>query len=168
MTPEQITTLSTALLSTQDAELQAAVVARNDSEVARLLNLPAVPAFTVYKSALSRHDILTGTSSTGTTFSWTAGAYITRSQGERDAFREIFNSTGTVNPALPSIRAAFADIFSGAGGVGNRAHITAMSKRTVTACERVFATGAGSDADPGLLGFEGSVSVSDVSAALNG
>lgn len=122
------------------------------------LNAAASPSFIVKRTSISRHEILTATSSIGSTFAWAGAGYITRSQGERDAFREMFNSTGTVNPSLPSIEAAFADIFSGAGGAANRAHIAALSKRQASFYERVFATGAGSDASPGALVVEGPAS----------
>lgn len=106
----------------------------------------------VWRTVLSRHEILTGTSESGTTFTWAGGAYITRSQGERDAFREMFNSTGNVDPSLPSIKAAFTDIFSGSGGLSNRTHISALSKRTATRFEAVFATGTGTAQSPASLG----------------
>jgi hypothetical protein len=137
-------------------------------EIATALNADATPDFIVWKRTLSRHDILTGTSSEATTFSWAAGAYITRSQGERDAFREMFNSTGNVNPALPTIQAAFNDIFSGAGGAGNRAHILAMSKRKASRVEKLFTTGTGSGASPGALVYEGPITPDDVGNALVG
>jgi hypothetical protein len=129
------------------------------------LNTVAAPAFIVRRTSVSRHEILTGTSAVGTTFTWTGAAYITRSQGERDAFREIFNSTGAVNPGLPSIVAAFNDIFSGAGGAPNRTHIDAMSKRSATRGEKIFATGVGTDASPATLTFEGNLVYQDVQAA---
>lgn len=168
MTPAQLTTLRTALLASADPEVVAAVAARNDTEVARLLNLPANPAFYVWRSTLARHEILTQTSEDGTTFAWAGGAYITRSQGERDAFREMFNSTGEVDPSLPTISAAFNDIFSGAGGAGNRAHILAMSRRKATLVEKFFAVGAGTVVSLAKLTFEGMVTIDDVGQALNG
>lgn len=125
--------------------------------LADIYNTNAVPDFIVWKSSLSRHDILTQTSPTGTSFQWAAGAYITRSQGERDAFREMFNDTGTVNPSQSTMQAAFADIFSGTGGAGNRAHILSMSKRKATRIEKVFATGTGTDAVPATMTIEGPV-----------
>jgi hypothetical protein len=167
MTPAQLQTLKTALLATSDPALFELVSTRRDEAVTAYINEPATPAFYVYKALLSRHEILTGTSDDGTTFAWAAGAYITRSQGERDAFREMFNDSGTVNPALPAIQAAFADIFSGAGGAGNRAHITALSRRTASIFERIFTTGTGSKASPGVVVVEGPARESDVSAALN-
>lgn len=156
MTPEQLTTLRADIAANPD--LLALYNAGDRAGLADAYNAAASPVFTVYKSALSRHDILTGTSADGTTFTWTGGAYITRSQGERDAFREMFNSTGTVNPALPSIQSAFNDIFSGAGGAVNRTHIAAMSRRGATRLEKVFAVGLGTNQNPATMGFEGEVS----------
>lgn len=129
------------------------------------LNKTAIPDFIVNKSSLTRHEILTGTSLEATVFTWTGGAYITRNQGERDAFREMFNSTGAVDPRLPTIQAAFNDIFSGAGGATNRTHITAVSKRKATSAEKVFSTGTGTLAAPAALTFEGALTGVEVEQA---
>lgn len=124
-------------------------------------------AIQVEKTLLSKHDILTATSQEATTFAWAAGAYITRAAGERDAFREMFNSTGSVNPSLASIKAAFADIFSGVGGAGNRTHITAMSKRLCNRVEALSAVGTGTLISPAVLGFEGTVNGQFISNIIN-
>ena len=153
MTPEQKEILKAALIA--DTSIPALKAAHDTQGIADYLCEPST--FIVTKTSLSRHEILTGISDEGTTFTWTGGAYITRSQGERDAFREIFNSTGTVNPSLASIQAAFADIFSGTGGAVNRTHITAMSKRRANRLEKIFATGTGTLASPGTLVVEGDV-----------
>ncbi len=153
MTPEQLLTLKAALIA--DTNITDLKTAHDTQGIADYLC--GQSTFIVTKTALSRHDILTGKSDEGTTFTWTGGAYITRSQGERDAFREIFNSTGSVNPSIGSIQAAFADIFSGAGGATHRAHISAMSKRKANRLEKIFATGTGTLASPGTLVVEGEV-----------
>ena len=57
---------------------------------------------------------------------------------------------------------AFADIFSGAGGLANRTHIIALSKRSATVAEKLYATGTGTDAAPAKLVFEGAVAGDDV------
>ena len=134
-----------AMPNTQDGAL----------EIAAQLSVQAVPDWIVRRTTLSRHSILTGTSLEATSFTWTGLAYIGRSQGERDAFREIFNSTGTVDPGVTSTIAAFADIFSGAGGATNRAHIDASGKRKASLYERVFTTGLGTLASPAILGTDG-------------
>lgn len=167
LTTEQLATLKAAILAETDAAFVAARTAGATGAMADFYNQTASPAFYVWRKSLSRHEILTGTSDGGTTFAWAGGAYITRSQGERDAFREMFNSTGSVDPSLASIQAAFADIFSGTGGAGNRAHITAMSRRPATRAERLFATGTGSKAAPGVAVYEGTVSGDEISLALS-
>ena len=150
MNETQVLALRTALLAENNAEIVELKAARDTDGIATWYNQSTNPAFYVWRKTLSRHEILTGISDEGTTFAWAAGAYITRSQGERDAFREMFNSTGNVDPSLASIKAAFNDIFSGAGGAGNRAHILAMSRRVVSRGERIFSTGTGTKADPGV------------------
>lgn len=167
LTSDQLATLAAHIRANTNPAVVQALANGADNAIASLYNLPAAPAFYVKRTTLSRHEILTGTSDDGTTFAWAGGAYITRSQGERDAFREMFNSTGTVNPSLPSITAAFNDIFSGAGGAGNRTHIVAMSRRTANVVEKALVvSGLGTKADPAVAGFEGSITADDVAAAL--
>lgn len=165
MTPAQLAVAIPILkpLVAAEPSLANAVLNGQDNVIAAWLNSPASPSFFVTKTELSRHDILTGTSSDGTTFTWTGAAYITRAQGERDAFREMFNSTGTVNPSLPSITAAFNDIFSGAGGAVNRTHITAMSKRLANRMEKALSTtpGTGTSVSPATLTVVGEISVGE-------
>lgn len=143
LTTQQLQTLKAAILAETDPTFVEYRTNGQTPLMSEWLNGQASPAYYVKRTSLSRHDILTGTSDEGTTFAWAAGAYITRNQGERDAFREMFNDTGTVDPWLPTILAAFADIFSGAGGAGNRAHIVAMSRRPATRFEALYASGAG-------------------------
>lgn len=167
MTPEQQATLKAYILADPVLGPLTSGPGTDYGAIATAMSADASPAFWVYRSSLSRHDILTGTGPDGTTFAWAAGAYITRSQGERDAFREMFNSTGSINPALPSIQAAFNDIFSGAGGAGNRTHITGMSRRKATVAEKVLATGNGAVATPATATFEGGLSLGDVASMFN-
>lgn len=162
MTPEQRTSLKAYIQGVPALAAMSTGPTTDFYGLMNALNVTHSPDFIVTKTALSRHDILTATSDEATTFAWAGGAYITRSQGERDAFREMFNSTGTVNPTLPSITAAFADIFSGAGGASNRTHVTAMSKRKATVAEKALASGTGTLVSPGTMTFEGVVSLSDV------
>lgn len=161
MDASQLQVLKAALTAETNSEIVALKAARNTEGIAIWYNQTTNPEFYVWRKSLSRHSILTETSDEGTTFAWAAGAYITRNQGERDAFREMFNSTGNVDPSLASIKAAFADIFSGTGGAGNRTHINAMSRRAVTRGERLFATGAGTKIAPGTISLNESLVVGE-------
>jgi len=167
LTPEQLQTFRAALFAETDPVVVAALAEGSVGLVADWYNAPAQPDFIVTRSSVSRHEILTETSQEGTVFNWAGGGYITRAQGERDAFREMFNSTGTIDPRKLNIQAAIQDIFSGTGNAAlNRAHIIAMSKRKALRIERLFATGTGTLASPGALVFEGKLHYSDVNAAL--
>lgn len=143
--------------------------ADNDQAAADWLNV--VGTFVVWKPIVTRHDIQVGTSEEGTTFDWaSAGGYIARSQGERDAWREIFNSTGTVDPSAANVQAAFANIFSGAGAGAQacRAHIAAMSKRKATRAEQLLGTGTGTLVAPGKLTVAGPVSAGEAGQIMRG
>jgi len=159
LNPTQIATLRTLVLG--ESSLAQARNDGNDQVITDWLNASSTPAFYVYKSVLTRHSILTETSPDGTVFGWVGALYITRNQGERDAFREMFNSTGSVNPALGTVQAAFGDIFSGAGGLANRTHILSMSRRVATRAEKQLAAGAGTAVSPATATFEGYVSTGE-------
>lgn len=137
--------------------------------IADLLDLVASPDFLVWRTSVSRDELVGSTSVDGTSFSWTGSGFITRSVGERDAFAAIFSSAGTVNPSMLSVRQAFNDIFSGATAPApaNRTHLLTVARRKANRGERVFATGTGSTASPGLLVVEGSISAQDVMSARN-
>lgn len=136
----------------------------NADAIAAEYNLPAAPDFWVWRTSVSRMEYVNGTSADGTTFAWTGTGFITRSVGERDAWRELFADSGTVNPSLANVRQAFQDIFSGgtAPAPANRTHLNAMSRRRASGIEKLLATGTGSTASPATMGFEGEISGDDV------
>jgi hypothetical protein len=163
LTPAQLTTLKAHITASNDLN----VLPNNsdgNTEIARLLNLPASPAFWVWKSSVNESEYTRQTSDVPTTFSWPA--YIARSQGERDAWARLFVGDGGADPSLASVRQAFADIFSGTGiAATQRTHLTAISRRTATRAEKLFATGTGSTAVPATMTFEGVITMSDVDSA---
>lgn len=158
----------------------------SEHEAAAAFNAIASPAYFVWRTSASKHEYTndTGVGDDGvaaTNFVWggATGGYINRSQGERDAFKELFNSVLSCNPSRPNVRTAFDDIFSGAGAgaVANRAHVRAIGRRTVTVAEKLFVTATvggptqtgarGSRTNPDTLGFEGELTAQDVIDARN-
>ena len=133
--------------------------------IAAAYNLQAVPDFWVWKSRVTQEESVGVVSVDGTSWSWTA--YISRSQGERDGWREMFADTGAINPSYPNVRQGLADIFSGAGGAAQRTHLLAVSRRKATRVEKLLATGTGSTASLATMGFEGNLSYQDVQDARN-
>jgi hypothetical protein len=168
------------LTSAQATALKAAIIADGalnaqpnnsdgNSAIAAAMNLPASPDFWVWRRSVTKDELVGSTSVDGTTFSWTGTGFITRSQGERDAFNAMFDSSGSVNPSNASIRQAFTDIFSGntAPAPANRTHLATVSRRKSTRGEKVLAAGTGSAASPALLGFDGALSYQDIEQARN-
>lgn len=128
--------------------------------VKEVYNLPAVPNWWVWRSFVPQSEIVGSPSPDSTTWSWTA--YIGRSQGERDGWREMFADTGGINPSLLNVRQGLADIFSGASGAAQRTHLLAIARRKSTRAEKLFSAGTGSTASPAAMAFEGALSYQDV------
>lgn len=166
MTAAQLATLKSVILANQT---WAALPLTSGAalQIATDLNAVASPDFWVWRSSVSKGELTNSTSVDGTTFNWTGAGFITRAQGERDAWRELFDQSGNVNASLSQVRQAFSDIFSGATAPApaNRTHLSTVARRKATLAEKSFATGTGSTASPALMGFEGTVTSADVQAA---
>lgn len=154
--------LTTAQRATLKAHIQgnsdtnALFVSGDLSGLAALMNAAASPAFWVWRTSVTKNDLVQSVSVDGTTFTWVGNGFITRSVGEQTAWRELFNGDESVNPSLANVRQAFSDIFSGTGNAAaNRTHLLAIARRLTTRTERLFATGTGSTASPGTLVIEG-------------
>ena len=66
-------------------------------------------------------------------------------------------SGGTQNPSRADRRAAFAAVFSGAGGQITRAALDVVWRRDATRAEKALSTGAGTQPSPATLTWEGLV-----------
>jgi hypothetical protein len=169
--------LSPAQLSTLKTWLTANANGQTDEAAAALLNANASPDFWVWRTKVTKSEYVNSTSIDATVFSWTGTGFITRAQGERDAWREMFNGREEVNPTLAQVRTAFTDIFSGgtAPAPANRTHLATVSRRKATVAEKLYATGTGSTASPAVLAFdatgvtyaEGLITTTNVSEARN-
>lgn len=168
-----------ALTTAQKATVKADILADstlnafpNNSDgafaIAAAYNLPAAVDYWVWRTSVDKKEFTNQTSQDGTNFTWVGNGFITRSVGEQTAWAELFNSTHQVDASRASVRQAFADIFSGTGNAAaNRTHMLATARRKATRIEKLLATGTGSTASPGVMGFEGAISYSDVDEARN-
>jgi len=156
LTAAQLPALKAALLADTDPTVQAAVSARNDTLITQLYN--ADSTFVVWRTSVTRSEMHSA-------YVWT----------EMDSFTNAakqfqFNlliSEGTINPSTANIRQGLQDIFAGPGLAATRTALIALMKRFATKAEAVFATGTGTDGDPGTLVYEGDITIADVGAALN-
>jgi len=134
----------------------------NAAMIAAMYALPAQPDFWVWRTSLTKAEIVSSTSVDGTTWNYTI--YIARSQGERDCWGDMFSDRAGVNPSLPNVRQGWADIFSGGPGTAQRTHLLAMARRLANRGEKIYATpqSPASTSSPSTLTFEGTFSYDDV------
>ena len=138
--------------------------------VAEAYNLTASPVYWVYRTALGEQEVYEATSADGTTWDWTT--YIAQNQREADAWGRMFSGgggrgSGQVNPSLPQVRGGVDKIFSGTGQAvqAQRTHLHSLFRRAATRAEQLFATGPGSAQGPATMGWEGTLTGSNVEQA---
>ena len=136
-----------------------------NNEVAAWYNGNASPDFWAWRTFVADTEVYETTTADATTWSWTI--FIGRSQGERDAWRQMNMRSGGINPSLLNVRNGVADVFSGAGGAAQRTHLLAIGRRVATNAEKLFSTGIGTTVSPATMGREGNVSGGDVTDARN-
>lgn len=137
--------------------------------IAGIYNIVVAPTFWVFRTSLTSKEIYEATTSEGTTWDWTA--YIARLPAERDAWNTMFLGSdregARINPSLANTRKGIGDIFSGVAGAAQRTHLSTLGRRPGRRIEVLFATGAGTTAAPGLMGYEGPVGAGEILAAFS-
>jgi hypothetical protein len=168
LTSAQCSTLKADIAA--DGALNTARTTRQDQVIADAYTTAATPTYWVWKSSLSRTDLLYSTSQDGTTYDTAGAGFVTRTVQELMLFESLFDKTTQVtNPMNALIRTSFGVAISGATAPApaNRTHMLAMARRAASRMEKLFATGTGSTAAPALMTFEGTVTVTHVACALN-
>lgn len=159
LTPAQNATLKAAILG--DATLNAiANTADGAFEIADRLDLQAAPAFIVWKTSVSIDEIMRNG------IDWTRVDNL--SVGKARIW-DWMTRLGQFDASRTNIRAGIDATWVGtAADLAVRATIYTHCKRSATRAEKLFATsGAGSDADPAVMGVEGHLNYLDVFAARN-
>ncbi len=154
LTQQQLAALKAHILA--NGEVSNFVSSGDMGAVAEWYNAEHSPAFITWKTSLSKSEIREAVN-------WAEVVALT--PNGLMAF-QILTNTDEINPSDDDIRAAFATIFTGAGGTNSRNALTAAAKRHASRVERVFATGTGSDGSPAKLVVVGPISYSDIIAAL--
>jgi hypothetical protein len=160
LTTAQLQTLQAAIAAEQDATFAEYRANGQTNQMAAFFNEPSSPAFVVWRSSVSLDEIVQNG------FDWVRVDNL--SVGKARIWEWMFaNLDRAINPAKANIRLGIDECWKGtAADLAVRAAVYVHCKRSATRAEVLYATGAGTDASPGLLVFEGSISSSDISAAL--
>ena len=181
MTPAQLTTLKAAILASQDAAVQSAAATRNDTELARLLNLPST--FYVWRSTTPADEVADAILWDRLTPADTPdGSAIQTNrlllcQAKQMNLQVLLQGRDSIGTGRTNLRAGLSDALlnvpSGVGGATQDAgwlgagRVKATIARLATVAEKVFATGTGTSGTPGVLVLEGSIGISDIGDMWN-
>lgn len=155
MTPAQLTTLKAAILAETAPAFVALRTGNETGQMAEWFNVNST--FICWKPSVTIEQ-------TGAVFN--GGEWAGMTSANHTRLQTVAQYLSSYSPASAGIRAMFDNIWSGAGGALTRAALLALWKRPATRGEKVFATGTGTDASPGVLTFEGQISNSDIGDAL--
>jgi hypothetical protein len=159
LTEAQLQALAAAIRSETDPAVVAAYAIRNDVALTEWCNAPGT--FIVWRTRVTQDEIqLNG-------FDWVQVDNL--SVGKARIWEWLFNNTNrSIDASRANVRAGIDECWKGtAAMLAVRAAVYAHLKRPATHAEQIFATGTGTDADPGLLVLDGSVGINEVSRALN-
>jgi hypothetical protein len=154
LTAAQETTLAAAIKA--NADCAAWLPTRIDSEIAAYYN--GASTFVVWRSSIPVEEYREA-------IVWTEVDALTTGSKYRIWEWMTGDFTLPIEPSKANVRAGLADCW--ASNTTTRANLLAIAKRNATKAERLFVTGTGTTATPGTLGWEGTLSVDDVSRALN-
>lgn len=176
MTPAQLATLKSFIF----ADPALAALGRNDTEVARQLNLPTT--FQVWRSTTPTDDVADAILWDRLTPADTPDGSVIQTNRlllcqAKQMNLEILMRRDNVATGRPNLRAGLSDALlnvpSGVGGATQDAgwigagRVKATITRAATVVEKIFATGTGTAGSPGVLVFEGAVGIADIGEMWN-
>lgn len=155
LTTQQSATLKAFILA--DPVLSAFPMNSDGSyAIADLLNKPAEPAFIVWKTDVSIDEIMRNG------MDW---ARVDNLSVGKARIWDWLGRLGVINASKTNVRAGIDAAWVGtAADLAVRAAIYTHCKRSATVLEKLFATGAGSDASPATMVIEGAISYQTVDA----
>jgi hypothetical protein len=158
LTPAQLQTLKAAIES--DPVLNA-LPNNTDSafEIAAQFNADASPAFVVWNTRVSVDEIMRNGMDWARVDNLTVG---------KARIWDWLSRLGTFDASKANVRAGIDAAWVGtAADLAVRASVYTHCKRNATRAEKALATGAGSDASPATMTFEGALSYQDAFNARN-
>lgn len=147
-----------ALLADQDPAVVAALAAQNDTQVANLYN--SASATVVWRTSVPLDEIMQNG------FGWTRADNL--SIGAARVWEWLFNNESrSFNPTKPNVRAGIDAVWKGtAADLAVRASVYTHCKRFASKVEAIFVSGLGTDENPAVLVYEGTISAVDVAIAI--
>ena len=161
MTPAQTAAVKAYILSVPALAALTSGPGTDYNTIALTLSADASPAFTVWRTSVTRDEIQNDDA-----FNWTVVDNL--STGSKYRSWEWMFQNGPVNPSKANIRAGVDATWVGnAQLLAVRAAVYPHLKRLASQVEKLFATGTGSDAVPATMVYEGGISLGEVASMFN-
>lgn len=164
LTPAQKTILHNAVVA--DSGANAFYSVGDNTGLANYLNTPISPDYWVWRRSVSRADLysqqndLPIDSNNDGFWNWTT--YKNQSIPEQNAWVQMFMGDIT-SFELTNVRAGIAKIFTGSAiNNAQAAHCLSIGRKLASFVEKVLATGTGSKASPGIMGYEGPITTAEL------
>jgi len=156
LTPQQRVTLAANIIASSEFDL----IPHNENgayTIAEAYNQPTA-AFVVWKTSVDIDGIMRNS------IDWTR---VDNLSVGKSRIWDWMGRLGTFDCSRPNIRSGIDATWVGtAADLAVRATVYTHCKRMATRVEKIFATGAGTDANPALLVFEGAINYRDVADAM--
>ena len=148
MTPAQLQTLK-AYIAADPVLAAQPMDGDGNNNIADALNV-ATSDYYVWKTSVSRADTM------GDSFDWSQVDNLT--VGQARIWDWLFDNGRSINPALSSIRTGITETWKGTSAkVAVATYILGVCKRFASVAEKLLAVGAGTSANPSVMGFEGQI-----------
>ena len=156
LSPAQLAALKAAILADQTlASLP--MTSGGSLVISEAMNAVAAPSYIVWRTRVTDEEIMLNG------FDWTRVDNL--SVGKSRIWDWMFRF-GAINPSKPNIRAGIDAAWVGtAADLAVRAAVYVHCKRPALRGEALFAVGAGTNASPSVMGYEGEITPSDVELA---
>lgn len=179
LSPAQLATLKAAILADNTLNAFPNTDNGNDS-LAIALNVVASPDWYVWQTAVNVNDIndainwanFTPQDAPDNTATWTNRSLAC--QGKQFNLQTMLVGRATLDASKANLRAGLQDALtaipsgaSGANKAGGWPAVQFILSRKAKLIEKILSTGTGSQATPATMGYEGSISGSDVTSARN-
>lgn len=162
LTLAQKQVLKADIIAAADQACQDLEASPNNSDlafaVAALYNLPATETWIVWRTTVTRKEVLQNG------FDWTRLDNL--SVGKARVWSDIFVD-GALDASKPNVRAGIESIWVGtAQDLAVRAAVYVHCKRQATRVEKVLSSGTGSDASPATMTHEGQITFQHILDAM--
>lgn len=167
LTDAQLLTIRADITNSTDPAVIAArgngaEIGRDDTTLAVIYSAPSSPAFTVWRTKITREEIQSDPG-----FNFTVVDNLSTGSKYRIWDWMFDNADKTIDSSKQNIRDGIAATWVGnAALLAVQAVVLAVCKRNVNRVERLFATGIGTTQAPGFLVYEGDITINDLGRAF--